>query len=396
MLNPRLAHLADYPFDRLRALLADVVPPAGLVQHWLSVGEPRHAPPAFLAETLFRHSDDWGRYPPVEGTPDFRRAVVDWLHRRYRLPPGMLDPDRHVLPVAGTREALFLIAAIAVDGGSPGAAPVVVMPNPFYQVYYGAAVMAGAEPCYLPATAETGFLPDADALPPDVVERMRLIYLCSPANPQGIAFTRDELARWIALARSRDALLVVDECYAEIYDTVQPAGALEACASAGDGLANVLVFHSLSKRSSVPGLRSGFVAGDARVIDAFRRLRAFGGAAQPLPVLAVSAALWRDEVHVAANRALYRSKLDIAERLLSGRFAFYRPPGGFFLWLDVGDGEAAATRLWAEAAVRVLPGRYLAKPDARFGDPGRRYIRIALIESPAATEDALTRLVSIL
>ena len=217
MLNPRLDALADYPFDRLRALLRDVVPPEGLAQHWLSVGEPRHAPPAILVETLLRHGDGWGRYPPVEGTPDFRRAVTDWLVRRYRLPPALIDPDRHVLPVAGTREALFLIAAVVVDAGSAGAAPpVVVMPNPFYQVYYGAAVMAGAEPFYLPATAATGFLPDPDALPAGVLDRTRLIYLCSPANPQGVAFGREQIARWIALARSRDALLVVDECYAEI------------------------------------------------------------------------------------------------------------------------------------------------------------------------------------
>ncbi|MFO1152577.1 MAG: aminotransferase class I/II-fold pyridoxal phosphate-dependent enzyme [Rhodospirillales bacterium] len=396
MLNPRLAQLADYPFDRLRALLRDVSPANGLAQHWLSVGEPRHAPPALLAETLLRHGDGWGRYPPVEGTPDFRLAVVDWLERRYRLPPGLLDPDRHVLPVAGTREALFLIGGVVLDSTAGAAPPVVVMPNPFYQVYYGAAVMAGAEPCYLPATAETGFLPVVEDLPAAVLDRVRLIYLCSPANPQGAAFGRDALIAWIAFARSSDALLVVDECYGEIYDAVPPPGALEACVAAGGGLANVLVFHSLSKRSSVPGLRSGFVAGDADAIDAFRRLRAFGGAAQPLPVLAASAALWRDEAHVAANRALYRRKFDIVERLLGGRFAFYRPPGGFFLWLDVGDGEAAAIRLWAEAAVRVLPGRYLAKPDKRFGDPGAAYIRIALIESPGATEDALTRLVSIL
>lgn len=392
MLNPRLADLTDYPFDRLRALLREVSPPVGLTQHWLSVGEPRHAPPPILAEALLRHGDGWGRYPPVEGTPEFRSAVVDWLSRRYRLPPAMLDPDRHVLPVAGTREALFLIAAVVVDASATAAPPVVVMPNPFYQVYYAAAVMAGAEPCYLPATAETGFRPDPDALPVTLRDRVRLIYLCSPANPQGVALTRDDLARWIGLARNHDALLVVDECYAEIYDRVPPPGALEACAAMGGDLANVLVFHSLSKRSSVPGLRSGFVAGDARALDGFRRLRAFGGAAQPLPVLAASATLWRDEAHVAANRALYRRKLDIAERLLAGRFAFYRPPGGFFLWLDVGDGERAALRLWAEAAIRVLPGRYLAKPDKRFGDPGGRYIRVALIENPAATEDALTRL----
>lgn len=396
MLNPRLEGLADYPFDRLRALLDGIQPPADLMQHWLSVGEPRHAPPPMVAEALLHHADGWGRYPPVEGTADFRLAVCDWLSRRYRLPVGLIDPDRHVLPVAGTREALFLVAQVVLGDAGRDGPPIVVMPNPFYQVYYGAAVMAGAQPLYLPATAETGFLPDIAAVPAPARSRIRLIYLCSPANPQGVALDRDALVRWVTLARELDALLIVDECYAEIYDKVAPAGALEACAALGDGVANVLVFHSLSKRSSVPGLRSGFVAGDARAIAAFRRLRSFGGAAQPLPVLAASAALWRDEAHVAANRALYRCKIDTAEALLGGRFGFYRPPGGFFLWLDVGDGEMTARRLWAQAGVRVLPGAYLSKAGGRLGDPGRRYVRIALIESPPATEDALRRVLNFL
>lgn len=393
MLNPRLAALTDYPFDRLRALLdSGIEPPDGQIQHWLSVGEPRHPPPPIVAETLLRHADGWGRYPPVEGTPEFRLAVAEWLTRRYRLPVGLVDPDRHILPVAGTREALFLIAQVALVDGGRRSPPVVVMPNPFYQVYYGAAVMAGAEPLYLPATAASGFLPEPDAIPAALRPRVRLIYLCSPANPQGVCLSRDDLGRWLTLARELDALLIVDECYAEIYDKTPPSGALEAAAALGGGLSGLVVFHSLSKRSSVPGLRSGFVAGDPRIIAAFRRLRSFGGAALPLPILAASAALWRDDAHVAANRSLYRCKIDTAEALLSGRFGFYRPPGGFFLWLDVGDGEAAARRLWAAAAVRVLPGSYLSKASGGLADPGRRYIRIALIESPPATEDALRRI----
>jgi Aspartate/tyrosine/aromatic aminotransferase len=392
MLNPRLDALSDYPFDHLRALLRGVEPPAGLAQHWLSVGEPRHAPPDIVAETIARNAGDWGRYPPIEGTPAFRAAVAGWLARRYDLPPGLLDADTHVLPVAGTREALYLIAQVAVPERKAGLPPAVLMPNPFYQVYYGGAAMSGAEPVYLPATAATGFLPDLDAIDPATLERTALLYLCSPANPQGACTSLDLLKQAVTLARRHDFVLVVDECYAEIYDAEPPAGALEACAALGEGFANVLVFHSLSKRSSVPGLRSGFVAGDAALVAAFRRLRSFGGAAQPLPVLAAATALWEDETHVTASRALYRAKFDLASELLGNRFGFFRPAGGFFLWLDVGDGEAATRRLWAEAGVRVLPGAYLAKANSVGDNPGARFIRVALVDQPAATEDALTRI----
>ncbi len=396
MLNPRLEQLSDYPFDRLRALLTDVEPAAGVTPLMLSVGEPRHAPPAWLADSLGAEPALWGRYPPVDGTPAFRQAVADWLTRRYRLAEGAVDPNRHVLPVAGTREALFLAGTLCLDRTSPTRRDAVLMPNPFYQVYFGAAVMNGGEPIYLPATVDTGFLPDLAAIDEAVLERTALFFLCSPANPQGAVADATYLRRAVGLARRYGFVLAVDECYAEIYDAAPPPGALEIAAAMGDGWRNLLVFHSLSKRSSVPGLRSGFVAGDATLIAAFRRLRAFAGATQPLPVLAASAALWADEDHAIANRRLYREKFNLADRLLGGRFGYSRPPGGFFLWLDVGDGEAAARRLWGEGAIRVLPGAYLARTCGTAPNPGESYIRLALIDDLQSTQDALTRLVEIL
>lgn len=396
MLNPLINRLTDYPFDRLRALLDGIAPPSGVRPLILSVGEPRHPPPEVVAETLARHAGDWGRYPPVDGTPEFRRAVAGWLRRRFLLPDELVDPDRHILPVAGTREALFLIGQVAVPAEQDGRPPLVLMPNPFYQVYFAAAVFARAEPAFLTATRDTGFLPDLAAIAPATLARTAMLYLCSPANPQGAVASASLLQRAVALARAYDFLLCVDECYADIWDRRPPPGALAACAALGGSLDNVVVFHSLSKRSSVPGLRSGFVAGDARIIAAFRRLRSFGGAALPLPIVAASAALWDDDVHAAANVDLYRAKLDLAERLLAGQFGFARPPGGFFLWLDVGDGEAAARALWAEAALRVLPGAYLAKDCADGSNPGRAFIRVALVDDLDATEDALRKLLNVL
>ena len=401
MMNPRLDLLADYPFDRLRALLDGLPPPKELETLVLSVGEPRHSPSPLVHEVIAANSGLWGRYPPIDGTPEFRLAVTDWLNRRYALPDGLVDAHKHVLPVAGTREALYLIASVAIAERRAGSRPAVLMPNPFYQVYYGAAVMSGAEPCYLAATPETGHLPDLTQLDDAALERTAIMYLCSPANPQGAAADGGYLENAIRLARRFDFVLVVDECYGDIYDRQPPCGALQACAAMSDGsggedMANVLVFHSLSKRSSVPGLRSGFVAGDPRLISAFRRVRSFGGASVPLPVLAASAALWKDTDYPEHNRALYREKFDAAEAILANRFGFYRPEGGFFLWLDVGNGEEAAKKLWAEGALRVLPGAYLAKSDAFGANPGANYIRMALIDDLPSTQEALRRLDKIL
>ncbi|CAA7617317.1 aminotransferase class I/II-fold pyridoxal phosphate-dependent enzyme [Magnetospirillum sp. UT-4] len=386
MLNARLEQLTDYPFQRLADLLGG---PARADSVVMSIGEPQHPPPALVAETLAAQAGLWGKYPPANGSADFRAAVVEWLNRRFRLPAGLVDAERAVLPVAGTREALYLIAQTVCTPGHRRAA--VLLPNPFYQVYVGAAVMAGAEPVFVPGAAGPHSQPDYAALPGALLDRVELAYLCNPANPQGAVADLDHLKRAIGLAREHGFVLAVDECYSEIWDGAEPAGALAACAALGGGLDNVLVFHSLSKRSSVPGLRSGFVAGDPRLIAAFQRLRAYGGPATPLPILAAAARLWRDEAHVDENRALYRAKLDLAERHLSGRFGFVRPPGGFFLWLDVGDGEAAALKLWRQAGIRVLPGRYLSRDGI-----GDRFIRVALVHDLETTDRALARLAEVL
>ncbi|MDX2221581.1 MAG: aminotransferase class I/II-fold pyridoxal phosphate-dependent enzyme [Rhodospirillaceae bacterium] len=393
MYNSRLDGLTEYPFQRLNALLAGVVPrvpPSDQVA--MSIGEPQHAPPAMIRDLLVGDLAGWGKYPPTPGHAGFRAAVADWLTRRYALPAGLIDADNHVLPVAGSREALFMAAMLCVPPAKAGRTPTVLMPNPFYQVYFGAAVMAGAEPVFVPATRATGFQPDYATAPDDALARAAMAYLCTPANPQGTVASIERLKAAITLARAHDFVLVSDECYSEIYDDAPPAGALQACAALGGDLSNVLVFNSLSKRSSVPGLRSGFVAGDPELIARFNKLRSHGGAVQPVPVLDTAAALWRDEAHVAANRALYRAKFDDAAQILGGRFEFYRPGGGFFLWLNVGDGERAARALWAEAGVKVLPGGYLARPDARGINPGAPYIRVALVHDRARTADAVQRL----
>jgi N-succinyldiaminopimelate aminotransferase len=393
MRNSRLDLLTDYPFQRLAELLHGLAP--GREPVIMSIGEPQHQPPAFVAEILTAEKAGWGKYPPMNGTDSFRAAAADWARRRFALAPGRLDPDRHVLPLSGTREGLFQVAQLVLDPANDDK-KLVLLPNPFYQVYAGATLLAGGEPVFMPATIETGFLPDFAALPPGLLDRVALAYFCSPANPQGAVASAGRLKQLVELARRHHFVLAVDECYSEIYHGAPPAGILAAAQELGDDFANVLAFHSLSKRSSAPGLRSGFVAGDAQLITAFSRLRAYGGAAVPLPILAASEALWRDEAHVEANRALYEAKFDLADRILGDLPAYHRPAGGFFLWLAVGDGEQAARRLWREAGIRVLPGAYLARPGADGANPGASYIRIALVHDLATTRRALTRIAEVL
>ncbi|OAN50303.1 aspartate aminotransferase [Paramagnetospirillum marisnigri] len=391
-LDARLDTLPDYPFARLAKLLGAPPNDESIV---MSIGEPQHTPPAMVAEIIAANASLWGKYPPANGPLELRRAVTDWAKSRYGLPDGLIDPETAVLPAAGTREALYLIAQ-AVCGDREGGRPLVLLPNPFYQVYAGAAVMAGAEPVFVPGADGPTSQPDFSTLPPELLDRVALAYLCTPANPQGSVADLGLLDRQVATARRHGFVLASDECYSEIWDKSPPPGVLEACARAGQGLANVLVFNSLSKRSSVPGLRSGVVIGDEGVIKAFSRLRSYGGAATPLPIAAAAAALWRDEAHVVASRDLYRAKLDIAQRIFGTRFGFRRPEGGFFLWLEVGNGEEAAIRLWREANIRVLPGAYLAAEDSEDGNPGSRFIRVALVHDLATTETALGRIAAIL
>lgn len=399
LVDDRFSRLSDYPFTRLTALLSQVQPRSNDEPVVMSIGEPQHAPPALIDEILHANAHLWGRYPPIAGTPEFREAAAGWLARRYRLPEGFLDSARSILPVSGTRESLFLAALLAVPGNGGraegSARPAVLMPNPFYAAYEGAAVMTGAEPVYMTTSRSTGFLPDLDALAPELLDRAALLYLCSPSNPQGAAADLGYLGRALALARRHGFVLAVDECYAEIWLDRPPPGALEAAAATGD-LSNLLVFHSLSKRSSAAGLRAGFVAGDPGLIAAFSRLRSYSAAGMPLPVQAAAAALWRDDAHAAENRALYREKFDAAEAAFGGRFDYRRPDGGMFLWLETGDGEAAARALWREAGIKVLPGAYLTRPGPDGTNTGADFIRVALVHDTATVARACARIARIL
>lgn len=393
MHNSRLDGLTDYPFQRLNGLLADIPPGGDPIA--MSIGEPQHPAPSLFLDHLNQHADDWNKYPPTAGTSSYRSAVSAWLTKRFGLTDGWVDPDKNVLPVAGTREGLFMAATLAVPPEKNGK-PAVAMPNPFYQVYVGAAVMAGAEPVFVPATAQTGFQPDLSTLAEDVLNRVALAYFCSPANPQGSVADLERLKEAITLARAYDFVVVGDECYSEIYAEDPPPGLLQACSSLGDGLANVLVFNSLSKRSNVPGLRAGFVAGDPALIARLLTLRSHGGAVQPLPLMAAATALWADEKHVEDNRNLYRQKLEDAADIFGTHFGFTKPDGGFFLWLDVSDGESAAQALWRRGGIKVLPGCYLSRPDESGSNPGKRYIRVALVHDRGTTVNALSRMFDIL
>jgi len=372
----RFATLPDYAFPRLRALL-DAHAPGGEVLH-MSIGEPRHPFPRWVGSIIAEHEAEFVRYPPNEGTPELCRAVADWLARRYGV---QLDPDSQIMPLNGTREGLFNVCLALCSAEKAGRQSAVLMPNPFYQVYAAAALSIGAEPVYLPATEASGFLPDPDAIAPDILARTTAFYLCSPANPQGAIASRDYWLRLLQLAEIHDFRIFADECYSEIYRDAPPPGALEALADSGADPERLLVFNSLSKRSNLPGLRSGFVAGGPRSIAALLRLRAYGGAPIPLPLQRVAERAWADETHVEANRNLYRVKFHIADEVFTGVPGYRPPQAGFFLWLAVGDGEAAALKLWREAGVRVLPGAYLGR-DAGTGNPGAGYLRVALVAAP--------------
>ncbi|MEY4698466.1 MAG: hypothetical protein RIT14_2894 [Pseudomonadota bacterium] len=381
----RFSNLPDYAFPRLRKLL-DVHAPGG-EPIAMTIGEPRHPMPDFVAEVMAAHIAEFGVYPPNDGTPELLAAISGWLLRRYGVEVG----DDRLMVLNGTREGLFNAAVALCPETKGGKRPVVLMPNPFYQVYAVAALAMGAEPVYVPATAATGFLPDYAALPVDVLNRTAIAFLCSPANPQGAIASTDYLAQLLRLAERHDFRLFADECYSEIWHKAPPPGALEVAARIGADAERVCVFHSLSKRSNLPGLRSGFVAGGRDSIARIRQLRAFAGAPLPLPVQRVSERAWADEAHVEQNLALYHEKFAITDQVFAGVQGFANPDGGFFLWLPVEDGEAAALKLWTTAGVRVLPGAYLSR-EVGGQNPGKGYIRVALVAPKDEMQRGLIRL----
>ncbi|MDE2091342.1 MAG: succinyldiaminopimelate transaminase [Gammaproteobacteria bacterium] len=391
-MNPDLHRLLPYPFERLAKLKEGSTPPAHLAHIPLSIGEPKHAPPAFLLQALRDHLAGLGTYPVAKGLPELRQAIAHWLTRRYRLQDGRVNPERHVLPLSGTREGLFAFAQAMVDRSRN---PLVLMPNPFYQIYEGAAFLAGAEPWFMNTTEEHGFLPDLDAVPPAVWKRCQLLYLCTPGNPAGGVMDIAYLARVIELADRHDFIVASDECYAEIYlnEASPPPGLLQACEQIGrHDFKRCVVFHSLSKRSSVPGLRSGFAAGDAGLLAKFLLYRTYHGCAMPNPVQLASACAWDDDRHVVENRRLYQQKFRTAMEILAPVMDLTCPPAAFYLWprTPVGD-ESFARGLFARQNVTVLPGSYLSRQTAE-GDPGKDRVRISLVASVEECTEAAHRI----
>jgi len=381
------------PFVRLADLLAGSVPARPALS--AAVGEPQHAMPDFVPGVLAAAVDGFGRYPRAEGLPAYRAAVSGWLGRRYSL-ARTVDPEREVLVLNGSREGLVSAAVVAGRLVAPRAGkPVMLLPNPFYAAYAAGAELAGCEVVVMPTTRASGWLPDLDALTPELLARTVAVFIASPANPQGAVASPAYLKRLLDLTRAHGAYLFSDECYSEVYlGAEKPAGILEVC---GTDFTGVVAFNSLSKRSSLPGMRCGFCAGDAEFLKAYLAFRWVAAPQVPEPLQHVGIAAYGDETHVEASRALYCAKFDMADRLFAGRFGYERPGGGFFLWLDVssaGGGEQAALKLWQEQGLRTLPGGYLARPDADGINPGDAYLRVALVQDPATCEEVLHRLLA--
>ena len=379
-MNPNLAHLHPYPFQRLRELFAGARPPAEIEPISLSIGEPRHPTPPFITEAVISHLHGLSNYPLTQGSAELRETIANWLQRRFRLGDGGVDPQTQVLPVNGTREALFAFAQAVVDNSR--SAPAVLMPNPFYQIYEGAALLAGAEPVYLNTLEQNGFMPDLDTVPESVWQRCQLLYLCSPGNPAGAVASQTDLEALLELADRHDFIIASDECYAEIYprENQPPMGLLQACRLLGrDDYRRCVVFHSLSKRSNAPGLRSGFVAGDATIMERFLLYRTYHGCAMSAYAQAASIAAWSDEQHVFQNRELYRQKFADVRAILQDTLNPAEPQGGFYLWPKVpGDDQQFARQLYQQQHLTVLPGSLLSR-DANGCNPGSGRIRLALV-----------------
>lgn len=391
-MNPGLARLQTYPFERLRALLADASAPAGLPNIALSIGEPKHAPPAFVLETLKASLGQLDSYPVTRGLPQLRAAMAAALQRRFLPATARLDPETMVLPVNGTREGLFAFVQAVID---PGRDALVAMPNPGYQIYEGAALLAGAEPYFLNTTAAGGYLPDLDAVPAAVWRRCQLLFLCSPGNPSGTVLPMAYLRAALDLAERYDFVIAADECYADLYlDESRPSPSLlRAAAENGNPeFRRCMVFHSLSKRSSLPGLRSGLVAGEAALIERFLLYRTYHGCAMPLPTQLASIAAWSDDEHVRANRGLYQQKFRQVLPILAPVLPLELPDGGFYLWPGVDDDDAHFTRaLYQSENLTVLPGSFMAR-DAHGENPGRGRVRISLVPELARCVEAAERL----
>lgn len=383
----RFSNLPEYAFPRLRGLL-DSHAAGGDVTH-MTIGEPQHDFPDWVLEIIAKHSHEFRKYPPNAGAPELRSSIAAWIKRRFGV---VMDAAEEITTVNGTREGLYNAAMALCPEAKNGQKPVILTPNPFYQVYAVAALSVNAEPVYVPADAENGFLPDYAGLSEDVLNRTAIAYICSPSNPQGAVASREYWQQLIELAEKYNFQIFADECYSEIYRDTPPVGALQVARDIGADPERVLIFHSLSKRSNLPGLRSGFIAGGPKSIARIKQLRDFSGSPIPLPLQRVSTRAWADEAHVEVNRELYREKFIIADEIFGDLEGYVSPEAGFFLWLPVPDGEAAALHLWQQTGVRVLPGAYLSRDIEKNKNPGHGYIRVAMVAPKTEMQHGLIRL----
>ena len=392
-MNPNLQKLQPYPFQRLRDLFQGITPDPHYSPINLSIGEPKHATPALIRDALVQNLGGLANYPTTAGVAELRQAISAWLSRRYQIPA--LDPDRAIIPVNGSREALFAFAQAVIDDTRP--APVVISPNPFYQIYEGAAFLADAEPYFLNTLPEHDFAMDFDSVPEHILQRTQLVYLCSPGNPSGKIMTLEQWQQVFALSDRYGFVIAADECYSEIYfdETNPPLGALQAAHRLGRDHTRLVIFSSLSKRSNVPGMRSGFVAGDAKILEKFLLYRTYHGCAMSPAVQAASIAAWNDEAHVIENRRLYDEKFKAVTPMLQSAMAADIPDGAFYLWARVpGSDTEFAQRLYRERNVTVLPGSYLAR-EAHGVNPGLNFVRLALVASLEECREAAQRILSL-
>lgn len=386
------------PFTRLRRLLENV-PPGHAKPIEMTAGDPKEVMPGFVVDRIAEAKQTLGSYPLTRGQDDIRKTIGTWIERRYGI-AGKVDPLKEVIVLNGSREGLFYAILPAVGRKRVSGKPVVLLPNPYYHAYFGSASAVNADVVFLDATEETGHLPNLDELEKmtDVLERTVAFYLCSPANPQGAVASPAYVRKALALARKYDFMLFFDECYSEIYTGEAPTGGLQVAAATPEKFKNVVVFNSLSKRSNLPGLRSGFVAGDAEFIETLAEVRNLTGPQMPGIIQHASIAVWSEEQHVAVIRQAYRAKFDLCDEILQGRMGYKRPAGGFFLWLDMshlGGGVEATVTLWKRCGVKVVPGAYLAQPNREGINPGERYVRVALVHPLATIREALERVVSL-
>jgi N-succinyldiaminopimelate aminotransferase len=379
-MTPNLKHLHPYPFEKLAQLKQGIVPPVSKSHIALSMGEPTHATPHLIQEALLTHLQGLANYPTTKGLPELRQTIAEWISRRFQIPADVINPETQILPVNGTREALFSFAQCLID--STDAVPVVIMPNPFYQIYEGAALLAGAKPYFLNTLEDSGYLPDFDSVPDEIWQLCQLIYICSPGNPSGSVIDQASHEKLLRLAEQHDFVIASDECYTELYDdeTNPPPSLLQTAYNMGNTLfKRCVIFHSLSKRSNAPGLRSGFVSGDADILKHYFQYRTYHGCAMPLPTQHASIQAWKDEHHVIENRRLYREKFAAFINILSDICTITKPPASFYVWLKtpISDTEFAQ-QLFSQQNITVLPGSYLSR-DCDGINPGLNHVRIALV-----------------